>query len=439
MVSASAVDFLVKPILFDVKTSISRSGVYLPAARLLATSAAGIACLAVALIMSCYINVNRFSLHAVYRNRLIRGFLGSARGLGRQPDAFTGFDLADNIPMAALWQPRSDRVHRCLFPVVNMALNVVAGSDNAWQERKAEPFAVTPLAAGNANVGFRATALYGDRSGGISLGTAMAISGAAVSPNQGYHSSPLVSLLMMLANVRLGWWLGNPRNDRTAPREGPRFSFLPIINELFGLTTDRGNYIYLSDGGHFENLGIYEMVRRRCRYIVVSDAGCDPDCQLADLGNAVRKIWIDLGVAIRFRGIDVMARQPNPVAGVYCAIADICYPEAADTPGVLIYIKPGYHGIEPADVRAYAALNPTFPHESTGNQWFTESQMESYRVLGSHIVDLICAGRRTAKGAPASPVEPCGADSMPLDLPAFISQAGAYLQSYDQSSERLAT
>ena len=65
---------------------------------------------------------------------------------------------------------------------------------------------------------------------------------------------------------------------------------------MFGLTTDDRPYVYLSDGGHFENLGLYEMVRRRCRFIVVSDAGCDPDFVFEDLGNAVRKIAIDLGI-----------------------------------------------------------------------------------------------------------------------------------------------
>jgi hypothetical protein len=277
-------------------------------------------------------------------------------------------------------------------------------------------------------VGFRSTAFYGDRKAGITLGTAMAISGAAVSPNQGYHSSPLISILMMLANVRLGWWLGNPDNEQTARREGPRFSFLPIIAELFGQTTDNGRYVYLSDGGHFENLGIYEMIRRRCRYIVVSDAGADPDYQFEDLGNAVRKVWIDLGVGIRFRSIDLLARKLEPVAGVYCAIADICYPEPAAQSGVLVYIKPGYHGSEPADVRSYAALNPAFPHESTADQWFTESQLESYRVLGSYIVNLICSGRRTPGGDPAASADPCSADDQPLGLPGFFEQAEAYLQ-----------
>ncbi|MBV8131005.1 MAG: patatin-like phospholipase family protein [Alphaproteobacteria bacterium] len=403
---------------------------YLPGLRLLVTAIASAVLLVVALGASWYINVNRFSLHAVYRNRLIRGFLGPARVSARPPDGprtpdrFTGFDPKDNVPMAALWPPQSQP--HCLFPVLNMALNVVSTSNLAWQERKAESFVVTPLACGNPNVNFRSTKLYGDRKDGITLGTAMAISGASLSPNQGYNSSPLVSFVMMLANVRLGWWLGNPDNDKTAPREGPLFSFVPIINELFGLTNDRGNYVYLSDGGHFENLGIYEMVRRRCHYIVVSDADCDPKCQFEDLGNAVRKVWIDLGIAIRFRGIHVAARQPEPIGGVYCAIADIYYPERDAKPGLLVYIKPGYHGDEPADVRAYANLHPEFPHESTAEQWFTESQMESYRALGSHIVNLISSGRWAPDAAELGPQQ--------LTLGAFFERAEAYLKGWPASN-----
>jgi hypothetical protein len=393
-----------------------------PDLRLLVTAVACLGCSLVALAMSWFINVNRFSLHAVYRNRLVRGFLGSARSRRPGADRFTGFDLDDNLPMAKLWPPNSNRASRCLFHIVNATLNVVATTNLAWQERKAESFSISPLACGNPTVNFRPTSSYGGPKGGITLGTAMAISGASVSPNQGYNSSPLVSVLMMLGNVRLGWWLGNPRNDDTSPREGPLFSFVPIINELFGLTTDKGKYVYLSDGGHFENLGIYEMVRRRCRYIVVSDADCDPKCQLEDLGNAVRKAWIDLGIAIRFRSIDVTARQPEPIDGIYCAIADIGYPEPNAKPGLLLYIKPGYHGTEPADVRSYANLHLAFPHESTAEQWFSESQMEAYRVLGSHIVDLICAGDRV-------PCAESGAQAdLQLSLHGLFGQADAYLE-----------
>ena len=101
---------------------------------------------------------------------------------------------------------------------------------------------------------------------------------------------------------------GTPGED-SYQKEGPRIAILPFVAEMFGQTTDTRRYVYLSDGGHFENLGIYEMVRRRCRIIVVSDAGADPKCTLEDLGNAVRKVYIDLGVKIEFRRIHVQKRS----------------------------------------------------------------------------------------------------------------------------------
>ena len=384
----------------------------------------------VAVLASYWINVNRFSLHAVYRNRLVRAFLGAARAGHRErgrsrsnPDPFTGFDETDNLRLAELWQPGGNDGRRRLFHVVNMALNVVASTNLAWQERKAEPFVMTPLACGNPFVNFVPTRLYGDRRDGVTLGTAMAISGAAVSPNQGYHSSPIVGLLLTLFNVRLGWWLGNPRSGRKFyRREGPRFSIRPVLDELAGQTTDTGHYVYLSDGGHFENLGLYEMVRRRCHFILVSDAGSDPTGTLEDLGNAVRKIWIDLGIRIEFDRIDVTPRQKPPVDGSYCALGRICYPEEGAKEGTLVYVKPGYHGSEPADIRSYAALHEEFPHESTADQWFSESQMESYRALGSHIIGKMC--RAAGEDSPRS----CEQDFAPLEIEPFICSVREYLE-----------
>ncbi len=367
-----------------------------PGAKLSVTIAATICFFAVGAGASYFVNVNRFSLHDIYRNRLIRAFLGSARasvshGAPHSTDPFTGFSPDDNLPMSALRESLSQKAPGRLFPVVNMALNLVESDNLAWQQRKAESFAVTPLHSGNPAVGYRPSEQYGGPRGGITLGTAMAISGAAASPNQGYHSSPITGFIMMLFNVRLGWWLGNPASAaRIWRRDGPRWSFLPILREMFGRTNDRTDWIYLSDGGHFDNLGVYEMIRRRCRFILVSDAGCDPDCALGDLGNALRKVWIDFGVRAEFDSLDILARQIPPVAGAYCALARIIYPEATDRPGYLVYVKPSYYGTEPADIRAYASTSPRFPHESSANQWFSESQMESYRALGVYIIERIC-------------------------------------------------
>lgn len=367
--------------------------------------AIGLAAIAfVAALAWMRVNINRFSIHALYRNRLMRAYLGASNPK-RSPNPFTGFDEDDNYLMKDLWTKGKDGWQP--FHVVNMALNVVASSRLAWQERKAEPFTATPLHCGTAtfsgttahSLGYRPTAEYGSRNGGMTLGTALAISGAAASPNMGYHSSPMVTLLLALFNVRLGWWLGNPGvpGDTTYRKEGPNIAITPYIFEMFGQTTDTWRYVYLSDGGHFENLGLYEMIRRRCRCIVVSDAGCDPDYGFEDLGNAVRKIAIDLGVYITFDTLKELAprsKDGKVIDNVYYAVGVIDYKTApewksGDNPdnGLILYIKPGYHGSEGAGIVAYAKAHKDFPHETTGDQFFSESQFESYRTLGFEIMD----------------------------------------------------
>lgn len=367
-----------------------------------------VATLAILLVSaSTRINVNRFSLHDVYRNRLARAFLGSARA-SRQPDPFTRFDPEDNERLSDLvGQPP-----RKLFHVINVTLNLTSNTALAWLERKAASFTMTPLACGSAVLRMPDQAddeeprgVYvppGDYAGseretgraseaqGMSLATAMTLSGAAVSPNWGYHSSPATAFLMTLFNLRLGAWLPNPAVARTAAalqRSAPRFSLMPMLNELLGRTSDCTAEIYLSDGGHFENLGLYEMLRRRCRRILVLDAGEDADAQLTDLGIAIRRSAIDLDVKITMLPMSIRSRiaaealPEEARAGLLgFAVGVIRYPEGRC--GQLIYLKPSWLDHIPAEIRAYGALHPEFPHEPTTDQWFTESQFESYRGLG---------------------------------------------------------
>lgn len=339
---------------------------------------------ALTLLLGRYININTFSLHAMYRDRLVRAYL-AASNAGRRPSPFTGFDESDDLKMAAL------RGQRPLH-ILNLTLNLVSGRKLAWQQRKAESLTVTAHHAGSRLLGYRDSALYGGP-GGITLGTAMTISGAAASPNMGYASSPLVSFTMMLFNARLGWWLGNPGvAGRDAWKQsGPLFAVAPLVRETLGLTDDASRFVYLSDGGHFENLALYEMVLRRCRNIVVLDGGCDPDFTYEDLGNALRKVRIDFGIPIEFEDRLMM---PLVDGKKRCAVARIRYSAVDEVApdGWLVYVKPLRLGNEPPDVRSYAAANPTFPHQSTANQWFGEAQTESYRMLGQHTVAEICDG-----------------------------------------------
>jgi hypothetical protein len=367
--------------------------------------ALAMALLILPVLLSRRLRVNRFSLNGLYRNRLDRAFLGAAR-IDRKASPFTGFSARDNVRMTELLAPTP----QVLYPVVNVALNVTATENLAWQERKAEPFIFTPLYSGSSmlnppgvkerdRVGaYVSSADYGGNEPdyrmegtGVTLASAISISGAAASPNMGYHSSPATALLMTLFNVRLGAWLPNPAAaDKLGDKIGrsePSNPLRALLNELTGSTTDTNYDIYLSDGGHFENLALYEMLRRRCRYIVVSDAGADPLCAFEDLGNAVRKAKIDLDIDVRFRQLRLSRRgkhfKPPPQRA--WALGEIQYPEGST--GTLLYLKPSFFSRDlpmplPVDVIAYANGSATFPHESTGDQFFSESQFESYRKLG---------------------------------------------------------
>lgn len=398
----------------------------LPTARLFLL---GAGVLLVGLLTSFYVNINRFSMHGVYRNRLIRTFLGASHH-DRQPNELTDFDSSDNMNLATIW-PGLDTVPPKgseLVPpggtgtapplhVVNISLNVVGSSQLAWQERKAISFTATArfIGAGELDwsetdkeatgrpvtmtnpmslertpsrfTGFyRSANEYGDK---LSLGSAMTISGAAVSPNMGYNSSPAYSILMTLFNVRLGAWYGNPgpKGEKIYQHSGPVISAAPLIYEALGITTADRRYVYLSDGGHFENLGIYEMIRRRCRLIVVSDGGEDQKMAFADLGNAVRRTELDFGVRIRFESFGITG-QVGDMAPCF-AIGEITYPEQPDLKGMLLYLKPCKNDKAPLSVRSYAAANALFPHEPTTDQFFGETQFEAYRALGEYTIDSI--------------------------------------------------
>ena len=380
--------------------------------------------IALAWVFSWFAGVNAFSMHAMYGNRLARAYLGATREAAperghkakdrqRRPHAYTGFDPDDDVAMADLGHARPNK----LFHVINVALNFmdVSGNRLEWQERKAASFTVTPLRTGSRITGYCKTDSIGgggatkvdcnkaDAKGGwargITIGRAMTISGAAVAPSMGFHSSKLIAIVMTFFDVRLGWWLPNPRRAydwgtgeeeqkalvKKLTRTEPTYPLFSLLREMFGRTREDTKSVYLSDGGHFENLGLYEMVRRGCSEIVAVDAGCDPDHKFDDLERAIRIIRNDLGAEIEFPyGLptaETIARTRR-----HYTIGHIRY--KSGDPGLLLYIKPGLNGDEPLDVARYAARarenGEPFPHQSTSDQFFDEPQFESYRALGRH-------------------------------------------------------
>ncbi|TAH45416.1 MAG: hypothetical protein EYC67_11075 [Betaproteobacteria bacterium] len=337
-----------------------------------------------ALFGPAVVGVNRFNLGSFYENRLVRAYLGASNAK-RDADQYSGFDEGDNL---ALSQCAPQYENARLFPVIGVALNLVRGSRLEWQQRKASSFTMSPLHCGGAHRGYRPTSKYSGPSG-LTLGRAIAISGAAVSPNMGYHSSPLITFVLTFFNARLGWWLPNPGKigGKVLGKREPGFLTRPIFDELLGRTTDERPFVYLSDGGHFDNLGLYEMVRRRCARILVIDATCDPDAGYSDLASTIRKIRVDLGISI---SLSFDAKTGSPAAAPFC-MAQIDYPAVDGTTartGYLIYVKPTLDHTVPVDVWRYAKSHfrkgDTFPHQSTGDQFFAEDQFESYRMLGFH-------------------------------------------------------
>lgn len=371
-------------------------------------------------LFSSTININWFSLHAMYRERLIRAFLGTSRKPTpvRPPDPdkkydeleqfeprrasrFIDFDRYDNPILWWLRPGRKPAAAKAPFHVLNCALNLVGDTNLAWQERKATSFTFSPLHAGYRDA-YRPSNEYCGSVGGVTLGTALTISGAAVSPNAGYHTSIISTVLLTIFNARLGWWLGNTTDAQAARKAGPTLAVVPLLRELLGKTDAKGKWIYLSDGGHFDNLGLYEMVRRACRYIVVVDGSADPDRTFDDLGNALRKIRVDFGIPIeRYPNSPWRIGSPDLGArGRSCALFSIDYtpwlgkrPSGEPSHGLLLYIKPAYYRHEdsrvPIDVAQYASTSLEFPHQPTVDQFYDESQLESYRALGEHEVDLL--------------------------------------------------
>lgn len=343
---------------------------------------------AVAGLFSWTVDINEFSLHHFYRNRLVRCYLGASH-TPRDPQPFTGFGK-DDIPLASL-NTSDPGGYQGPYPIVNACLNLTSGEQLAWQERQAASFVFTPKFFGYqiGRPAYRPTACA--EGGGVGLGTAVAISGAAASPNMGYHSSKEMAFLLTVFDVRLGWWLGNTARNDTWPRSGPPFALWYLLRELLGSASERSDYVYLSDGGHFENLGIYELVRRRCRYLVVCDAEEDADMTFGGLGNAIRKCRTDLGVEIEIDVDSLRLQAAGRRSKWHCAVGTIHYETLAEqaTPGYLVYLKASLSGDEETDIQNYASLETTFPHQSTADQWFDESQFESYRKLGSHVAHSV--------------------------------------------------
>jgi hypothetical protein len=341
--------------------------------------------LGLAALLSWRVDPNEFSLNQFYRSRLVRCFLGATRN-ERHEHPFTGFDFNDDVKFTDLHVAS----YKGPMPIINTNLNLGASSDLTLHSRHSANFVFTPCYAGCGQAGhdgFHGSASFYQPERGLTLGTAVAISGAAASPNMGSHSSSSVSFLLTLFNVRLGWWVPNTRLKPSTNRR--LFGAYALLRELLGQPGDTGWFVNLSDGGHFENLALYELVRRKCRMIIVGDGEQDGELTFGSLGNVIRMCENDFGARISLDVSAIRKKDKNGFSGAHCAVGYVKYEDRSY--GTIIYLKSSMTGDEPTDLHQYKADNAAFPHESTGDQFFSEAQFESYRRLGVHIAETALA------------------------------------------------
>ncbi|MEP7111835.1 MAG: hypothetical protein ABI862_01095 [Ilumatobacteraceae bacterium] len=226
--------------------------------------------------------------------------------------------------------------------------------------------------------------------------SAVSISGAAVSPSMGRMSQPAYRMLIALLNLRLGVWLANPRLvnaledvDGKPPTYKPLVRPTYLLRELVGQNNLRGKFVYVSDGGHYENLGLVELLRRGCTTVYVIDASGDTPGSIRTLGQAVALARSELG--IEFADIDPSVfvvkdpGDPGIVVGDH-AIVHYRFPDGGGD-GTLIYIKKALMKDQatPADLISYQQARPVFPYDSTGDQFYDVEQFEAYRALGASV------------------------------------------------------
>ena len=373
------------------------------AAAVLWSDAYVAAMLAVALLVfvavGAILDPNEYSLHGFYRDRLVRGYLGASNADTPAPDSIWNI-RTDDLPLRDTLKAVVAKDIGAPFHIINTAVNLFGSKDLRVQQRHCDSFVLTPL-----NCGSWATN-YGQTPSRLYIGSALAISGAAVSANAGLATQgAAIAALMTFFNMRLGYWFGNPRFGALETSKRPTFAPKYLFAEALSLTNEDRPFVNLSDGGHFDNLGLYELIRRRCRYIVVVDAECDPNYEFSSLAQAIRMVRIDFNVDIE---IDVQKLAPKPgerYARGHWALGRIVYRDAtkpaAPFPdrglsdegpdvGELLYIKSsllaeGANSHISADVIEFSRRFERFPHDTTADQFFTEQQFESYRKLGECI------------------------------------------------------
>jgi hypothetical protein len=318
------------------------------------------------LLWSAAVNLNLTGLHRYYRDRLASCYLedpGTPRGIPNPPPLEK---LAAKLP----------------YHLINTTVNLTSSRNPDLRGRGGDFFLLSKYVCGSVLTGYRRTPALSALNSDLDLATAMAISGAAASTNMGWQTLHQYRMLMAIFNVRLGYWMRWQTGRRAWLACN---AFGQLTREMFGLLDERSSSINVSDGGHIENLGVYELIRRKLKFIVCVDGGMDGAMACADLNRLQRLVAIDFGYRLHFDAADL--KLTNNFSNRYGILVKIDYtPEVERSSekqlGWMLYIKLAMLGTESSYVLDYRRENPLFPHQTTADQFFDEAQFEAYRKLG---------------------------------------------------------
>ena len=371
--------------------------------------------------------LNLTSIQQLYSSRIVRAYLGATNAArvrtgGGAWQSISEPHPKDNMPLSAYYA--ADVGPDCPLHLINVTINqTIAPTDPLVQrDRKGRPLTIGPTMMA---VDGRAYSDLGPNPlppcEQLAVGSWIGISGAAFSTGLGRATTLGEAILFTLANVRLGYWW-SAWVPRTPPQEGQLELIwwlrrgvkrlfrtqAHLIGEMFGrFDGTQSRFWYLSDGGHFENTGVYELLRRQVGLVIASDNGADPDYELEDLANLFRLARIDFGMEfLNFSEAEVRAdsrlatlapwlADPEVIdrgdaANQRCLMLYWAYrPDAVKQGTALLVFKPRLVAAAPSDVHQYASVSATFPQETTADQFFNEAQWESYRRLAQCIGDQV--------------------------------------------------
>lgn len=299
------------------------------------------------------LDVNITSSHGFYRDRLSKAYIFRQHGDG-------SISSNDDQKMTELNRDGT----MAPYHLINTALNLPGSNDRNLRGRNADFFTISKLYSGSEHTGYCLTERMEYLNNHFNLGTAMATSAAAAAPNMGAMTMKQFVFIMTLLNIRLGYWTPNPSKMNVTknlvkwrwPNVGPRY----LLKEAFGSLNAKGSHVNLSDGGHIENLAIYQLLKRKCKLIISVDGEADPEMAFNGLVTLIRYADIDMGITIKIDLADIRTDKEG-ISKAHWTLGTIQYGQGDDGKeeiGHLLYIKSSLTGDETEYIRAYRRKNP---------------------------------------------------------------------------------